>query len=833
MEHNRNTFSFWNLIRGNKVIIPIIQRDYAQGRLGKETLRQKFLQELKDALDNSHGQALTLDFVYGVENSKESIYPLDGQQRLTTLWLLHWYLAYKTGRIKEDNIKQTLKRFTYETRVSSREFCEQLCEFIPLDEHEPKPDEDNLQLLDLIQQQTWFYNAWKQDPTIQSMLRMLCGTKINDKKTQTDIIDGIDELFGQCEPEVLNAYFERLIDENSVECPIVFHQMTIGTKEMPLSDDLYIKMNARGKSLTSFENFKADLMKWIIENLSEEEAVRYASLIDNEWTDLFWRKSKANITHCVDEVFFAFINRLFYNLVITKRNIDSKYTVTDDNAAENTDYSYFNDTKNPSDLDRKVAFESFDYYGRHITPDLLDKLSIIFEHLKELENDDFKCDWDREFCFIPEYTLDLDNGKPIKILDNLGNEIYGITTINQQKRVIFYAICKFLIHEPEEGVDIKMSLSRWMRFVWNLASGTDRHGRELIRTIGHMQEAIRYIDKIENPLAAYESLAELEVEEGKTALCGRFNEEIIKARQILLKQDQPDSIGPDEETIRNAEEYAFFHGAVRFLYLNESNKVDWELFDEKLKNARKIFDINGLTTEYRKEAKANRIILSYCHDWLGQIESYTGHDKFIFSYSASSWLNNILLKVETYAKPIHKLLTGQKINTSPILSDIEEDRLVAFNRIVNTNIIYLVLDNNYRDNYYIRRIYNGLSLYPSSEGVILTHDKRDSILNKLQDNTTIDVSSKTFVDSSKTRFYHGWNIEFKYRDYMFVWKYTNRVDMLDGETNLSEVLNKDLYTELDTPSSNFVNKFNDAASLVSEMDRCINLYESIRQSSEE
>ena len=112
MEHNRNTFSFWNLIRRNKVIIPIIQRDYAQGRLGKETLRQKFLQELKDALDNSHGQALTLDFVYGVENSKESIYPLDGQQRLTTLWLLHWYLAYKTGRIKDNNIKQTLKRFT-------------------------------------------------------------------------------------------------------------------------------------------------------------------------------------------------------------------------------------------------------------------------------------------------------------------------------------------------------------------------------------------------------------------------------------------------------------------------------------------------------------------------------------------------------------------------------------------------------------------------------------------------------------------------------------------------------------------------------------------------
>ena len=824
MEHNSNTISFWNLIRGNKIVIPIIQRDYAQGRLGKETLRQKFLQELKDALDNNHGQGLTLDFVYGVENSKESIYPLDGQQRLTTLWLLHWYLAYKTGRIKDDDIKQVLKRFTYETRVSSREFCEQLCEF--------QSEDNNTPLLDLIQQQTWFYNAWKQDPTIQSMLRMLCGTKINDKKTQIDIIDGIDELFGQCNPDVLNAYFDQLIAENSVDCPIGFHQMTIGTKEMPLSDDLYIKMNARGKPLTSFENFKADLMKWIIESISEEEAVRYASLIDNEWTDLFWKESGANITHCVDEVFFAFINRLFYNLVITKKNDDGRYIVTDDNAAENADYTYFNDTKNPNDLDRKVAFESFDSYRRHISTELLEELSTIFKNLKQLKNDNFKCTWDNDFCFIPEYKID-DNGKPNKIVDNLDNEIYEITTINQQKRVLFYGICKFLVHKPSDDEDIKVHLSRWMRFVWNLASGTDRHGRELIRTIGQMQEAIRYIDKIEDPHRVYESLAKLNEEDGKTALCGRFNEEIIKAQQILLKQSHPDSVGPDEGAIVEAEKYAFFRGAIRFLYLNEDNKVDWKSFDEKFKNAKIIFNDDGLTAKYRENAKGNRIILSYCTDWEKQIVSYTGHDKFIFGYTALLWLNNILLKVENYAEPIHKLLTGHDINIKPELSEAFEKRNIVFNRLVNTNIISLLLENNYRDNYYIRWIYDGFSIYPSSEGVILTHNVRDSILNKLQDDGLVDSVSKTYLDSSKQRFYHGWNIRFKYKDYVFVWKHTNRIEMLDGETNLSEMVGMNLHTDLDTSSSNTENTFNDAASLITEMDRCINQYENIRQSEHE
>lgn len=830
MEQNSNTISFWNLIRGNKIVIPIIQRDYAQGRLGKETLRQKFLQELKDALDNNHGQRLTLDFVYGVENSKESMYPLDGQQRLTTLWLLHWYLAYKTGRIKDDNIKQVLKRFTYETRVSSREFCEQLCEFKPHDDKcESQPEDKNMPLLDLIQQQTWFYDAWKQDPTIQSMLRMLCGTKINDKKTQVDIIDGIDELFGKYDPEVLNAYFDRLIAENSVDCPIGFHQMTIGTKEMPLSDDLYIKMNARGKPLTSFENFKADLMKWIIENISEEEAVRYASLIDNEWTDLFWKESGANITHCVDEVFFAFINRVFYNLVITKKNDDGRYILTEDNAAENADYSYFNDTKNPKDLDRKVAFESFDSYRRHISTKLLEELSTIFRNLKQLKNDNFKCAWDNDFCFIPEYEIDKDNGKPNKIVDNLDNEIYAITTINQQKRVIFYGICKFLVHKTGDEEDIKQHLSRWMRFVWNLASGTDRHGRELIRTIGQMQEAIRYIDKIENPHRVYESLAELEIEEGKTALCGRFNEEIIKAKQILHKQNHPDSLGPDEADIVEAEKHAFFRGAIRFLYLNEDNKIKWESFDEKFENAKKIFDIDGLATDYRVDSKANRIILSYCDNWYNQIASYTGNDKFIFGYTANLWLNNILLKVETYAYPIDKLLTGCNINTQPKLVDIEEKRNTAFYRLVNTNIISLLLENNYRDNYYIRWIYDGFSIYPSSEGVILTHDVRDSILNELQDNGLVSSISKTYLDSSKQRFYHGWNIKFKYKDYVFVWKYTNRIEMFDGETNLSEIVDINLYTDLYTSSSNTGNTFNDATSLIAELDRCITQYENVRQ----
>lgn len=47
--------------------------------------------------------------------------------------------------------------------------------------------------------------------------------------------------------------------------------MVIGADKLPLSDDLYIKMNARGKRLTDFENFKADLIGWMPEG---EKSVR-------------------------------------------------------------------------------------------------------------------------------------------------------------------------------------------------------------------------------------------------------------------------------------------------------------------------------------------------------------------------------------------------------------------------------------------------------------------------------------------------------------------------------------------------------------------------------
>ena len=61
-----NKTTFWSFLKNNYIEIPIIQRDYAQGRLGKENLRKNFLGDLKRALDKEptyKDTEMKLDFI--------------------------------------------------------------------------------------------------------------------------------------------------------------------------------------------------------------------------------------------------------------------------------------------------------------------------------------------------------------------------------------------------------------------------------------------------------------------------------------------------------------------------------------------------------------------------------------------------------------------------------------------------------------------------------------------------------------------------------------------------------------------------------------------------
>ena len=236
-----------------KIAIPLIQRDYAQGRLDGDVnrVRTRFLAALYDAIVN---KPITLDFVYGDIDEKGVMTPLDGQQRLTTLFLLHWYAAKKENISEEES--EFLGKFSYETRYSARYFCAELVKFQPSFKSKISAEIIN---------QAWFPLDWKKDPTISSMLVML---------------DAIDEQFKEV-TDIWNKLKGRAI---------TFYFLPI--KDMGLTDELYIKMNSRGKPLTLFEHFKAELereIRSLDEKTGNKNADRIVAKIDKAWTDLLWR----------------------------------------------------------------------------------------------------------------------------------------------------------------------------------------------------------------------------------------------------------------------------------------------------------------------------------------------------------------------------------------------------------------------------------------------------------------------------------------------------------------------------------------------------------------
>lgn len=102
--------------------IPVIQRDYAQGREGKneQAVLTRFLLDISESIDND--KPMSLNFIYGIEERNDTFLPIDGQQRLTTLFLLHWFVALHTRQL--DVFLEKIQNFTYQTRSSAIDFFE-------------------------------------------------------------------------------------------------------------------------------------------------------------------------------------------------------------------------------------------------------------------------------------------------------------------------------------------------------------------------------------------------------------------------------------------------------------------------------------------------------------------------------------------------------------------------------------------------------------------------------------------------------------------------------------------------------------------------------------
>lgn len=505
----KDIYSFYDLVEQYEVKIPILQRDYAQGRESNISICENFLKTLKESV--LQNKTINLDFIYG-NLDNDTFLPLDGQQRLTTLFLLHWYAAEKEHIV--GNCREILKKFSYETRLSSRRFCESLLDNSII------IDATQNSIREFILDSKWFYLSWKHDPTIRAMLHS---------------IDIIHTTFKE-----VDGLWSALVDQKK----IVFHLLIL--ENFGLSDDLYIKMNARGRLLTPFENLKAEIQdkaikgKWEFGKMENE---KFSYKIDGVWTDFLWKNYNKN--HSVDNAHMNFIT----TLVMTKLPIGQLVK-----GAERIDIiRKLNYTNSARDLINYIDQETFDYICEVYT---------LYSRLTEDKS-------------VPSLDLILWRHEPE---GDLLNQILLGSNTSYSHKVLFYAQTRYLMSSTTIRHD---RYEEWMRVVRNIVSRADltADGKrsDIVRSPETFNGAIGLINELANGCEDINSFL-CSAQISSAFAREQVREEVLKAKII---QKYPDH----KELLFQTEDNELLRGKIMFAlkcagYRAKISEIDFELLEK-------------------------------------------------------------------------------------------------------------------------------------------------------------------------------------------------------------------------------------------------------------
>ena len=667
-------------IRIGKFFIPRIQRSYAQGRKSEHEIRSTFLNDIFSCLCEKENEVMELSFLFGskqpLTSGGEGFELLDGQQRITTLFLLHWYLWTKEHRLEDNTLPNYLKKFTYETRDTSTQFIDKITE-APLSLKGEKPSK-------VIKSLKWFTEVFNCDATVCSMLTML---------------DDINAKYKECQRHDLYGKLERL----------QFYVLYLD--EFELNDELYIKMNSRGLDLTPFENFKASLIRYMKKQggdfVSDVKApngvtmpfyLRFSTKMDTTWNDIFWIlpdapcDSEKNVNGVIDinnlekdsKFFRFFVRYLFTKLVLRYDEKNQKYQLLEDFFYKNIHKDgEFTTAESDYALKKKLVgwnyfqeiFELLGYEGICQLEKTLDTFAVHYQKIHELiNNNPHKTranEWD-VFGEYREYTL--------------------------SNRVVFAALVEFIEKIPlgwdfNDGI-IQKNLNQMLRVMWNVIENTKIEDiKPTISVIKAMSELINKAGPVVGDF--YTAIA---IGENTTSSRNvQLREEIAKAKKI---SDNYTTDKGWEEKITNAEKHPLFKGMIRFFF--EDAIPTSSEFEKRFKAMATLFDGNGITKPYRKNHLLIRALISKMNFWEGDNglgEKYVtenaekeGYLKIILGTSGAK---DLFRGYFDHPQSMNDYLNNT-INNASWNDPAEINRSRVFKRLVNHKTTIELLDQMFR-----------------------------------------------------------------------------------------------------------------------------------------
>lgn len=657
-------FSKDKKVKISKLIIPKIQRPYAQGREDGEStyVRNTILDEMFDAL--AEDKLFDFNFIYGniCASSDEYVMELlDGQQRITTLFLVYWYIANQelNAATEEDEvIRNALSRFFYETRSSSTVFCHKLASYRIKIEDKKKPSE-------VIRQVNWYFKSFDRDSTITAMLTML---------------DAVHERYFKQGSRVLHTRLRN----------IQFYVHSLGV--FNLSEELYIKMNARGLQLTPFENFKAALTHYIEKSdnssfktlvpLYDKESgekvafsYNFSVKLDAKWIDIFWRKGASNF----DASYMSFFTRFFAcKYIIATKEFVSNRNMRDDSVIKNL-YT-----------EAEERTKKYEYLGFQVFHDILEKHPEYILQLDKVFDTFYENDFRGEKNAIYEMMVPAWE-KP----SQKGDDFYCSLTspITQSKLVVLGAVIEYI--DAFDSFDTAL-FAQWMRVVWNVVENTD------VDDIASMSSLIRKFSAVVHGVS--KKMSEGESFYNALVQWKGDNTDAGENRALVEEVKKAKLIAEDEKWLplfEEAEKHPYFKGMVMFFYEKGMSLSDYK---HSLSLVKEMFDKNGITQEYREEHLLIRAIVSQFTEWEGELDQCYITERA----ESNKYLKKILATNKAVRQMFAKVLRGN--NKDAVQNGLNESIRNANKKEFTPWKNYKEIDKEYC-NMAIERLRNASKLY--------------------------------------------------------------------------------------------------------------------------
>ena len=734
------------LLSRYRVVIPGIQRHYVQGANNPkaESVRKQFIQEIFTAIEEKQHE-FNLHFIYGPINTdgEDSFVPVDGQQRLTTLWLIARYAAEKAEPSDCKDLLRLLSRFTYEDRINAKRFCQALtCEDSRWDiTQDPNPD---------ILCQDWFVNYWKEDETVASMIRMLSTiheewNKHQDTITAEDVLEAIAS----------KIRFELKIDA--------------------FGDDIYMKMNARGLQLTQWENFKGKFSEDLCEDIKETW--------DNEIEELsnLYFTCSSEQHELPDNAFFALYARIMA-YEARKSGVDCGNSI------------------------KHLAA----YTHNHNTWSQIELPFVPYSDFSSITNNESIASTVAATCGKMIKTV-LDNFK--EIAPYFGdNKLFDTFFHPQNGNELDFTLCCYEYFKKFVNEDVdSTNFLKALRLMWNILENVDKQYEEpdnrvkLVKKIIDLKDQTLYSPQIKEKIGS--NAPEQAKEEAEKAVQMHRND------QSMPSDWNEDKLGlwrDWNDAIEKAENWAFFHGSIRFLYRNSNGENTWENFATKLSNCMDLFTQDGLSEE--KKVKANQVLISHCKEW-DDIRREP-----VFDTKKESW---------------------KQVLTDSSLSECVNGLLLSPNDIVDNHngIIQILIDDVIWKNliketpgYELEWKANSPSLWLNRYlylTVKLTRNNREDILDAFIDNDNIKFETedeRRYMEIKGVNYYFAVPMFFGYKykgeKFHFAWQTWGSIDMYDNNGNkLFDLYNKEEFNIAidDQPAHN-------SSYYINKIEECIERY---------